>query len=258
MNKIVTLAFFMLFFCSIFHARAQDNPSSSATGQPLEITADESLEWQRNEKLFIARKNAMAKQGDVSIKAQTLTARYREDAKTENSAGGGMEISEITAQDDVVIQTKDSEVHGQRAVYDLDKGVAVMTGDNPDNRAKMIRYNAKDQKNTLESDKISAILKDNNKGERVLHAVEAVGNVVITTPAEIITGAYGIYHAGTNKAELTGGVTIKRGPNILQGEKAEVDLNTNTSRMFGEPTTDGIGTGRVRGVFYPNSGEKAE
>ena len=258
MKKIIKLLFFTIFYCSVFQAQAQNNvPPSNTSNEPLEITADESLEWQRNEKLFIARKNAVAKQGDVSIKAQTLTAHYREDSKTGHNTSGGMEISEITAQDDVVINAKDSEVYGRHAVYDLDKGVAVMTGD-PGNRAKMIRYNARGQKTTLDSDKISATFKSNTQGRRVLHSVEAIGNVVITTPAEIITGTYGIYRAESNKAELTGGVTIKRGPNVLQGEKAEVDLNTNTSRMFGESATDSTGTGRVRGIFYPNSDKKPE
>jgi lipopolysaccharide export system protein LptA len=115
-------------------------------------------------------------------------------------------------------------------------------------------------------------LKENAQGKRVLDNLEAFGNVVIVTPTERITGAYGIYRAGSNKAELKGGVKITRGPNVLEGERAEVDMTTNISKIFGAPTSEQApakvggaltgspnvqtGGGRVRGVFYPNSETK--
>lgn len=130
--------------------------------------------------------------------------------------------------------------------------------------AKVIRPKLEGGNDTLQADKISAVLKKNEKGEQVLHSLEAIGNVVIITPGETITGAYGIYKAGTNKAELTGGVQIRRGPNTLEGERAIVDLNTNVSTIFADEksangaTTDVKPGGRVRGVFYPGSEEKPD
>jgi lipopolysaccharide export system protein LptA len=44
-------------------------------------------------------------------------------------------------------------------------------------------------------------------------------------------------------------VKIHRGPNTLEGEKAEVDMNTNISRIIGNPAAGQ----RVRGVFYPGT-----
>lgn len=238
--------------------------SPTSSDSPLEITADNALEWQRNEKLFIAKGNAIAKQGDTSISASTLTAHYTE------KKGGGMDISEVDAQDNVVINAKNTKASGQTAKYNLAKGYAFMTGQNlqmvsPDQtvtaqekfeywvnegkfsavgRAKAIRGT-----NTLEANTLSATMKDNEKGQRVLDTLEANGNVVISSPAERVTGNYGIYRAASNKAEMTGGVKITRGPNVLTGERAEVDLTTNTSRIFGSATD----TGRVKGIFYPNS-----
>ncbi|MGB4057735.1 MAG: LptA/OstA family protein, partial [Alphaproteobacteria bacterium] len=239
-------------------ALAQTTNSS----QPLEITADGSLEWNRNEKLFIARNNALAKQGDTAIKAETLTAHYRDGEK------GGMDIHHVNADGKVELRSKDSLATGQKADYDLDKAFAVMTGDNlkmtsPDQTvtaqdrfeyhvnegkllaiggAKAIRKNIKGETNTLEADTISAILKDDAKGQRKLETLEAIGNVTITTPTEKVMGQRGIYHAATNKATMTGGVTLHRGPNILQGERAEVDMTTNTSQLFGGPaSTTGSG-----------------
>ena len=277
MNKpLYLLSALILGLClpgSIAHSQSLiGNPNSSGqkSKAPIEITADDTLEWYRDDKLFIARKNAKAKQGDTAINAQTLTAKYRE------AKGSDMEIYHITADQQVVLTSKDSKAFGDNAVYDIDNGLAVMTGQNlrmtsPDQtvtandkfeywvndgrlnavgNAKLVRPKPDGSgTDTLEGDKISAILKDNDKGERVLHSMEAIGNVVITTPTEVVTGAYGIYQADTNKATITGDVKIRRGPNILEGDKAEVDMNTNTSRMFGSEKTGG----QVRGVFYPGS-----
>ncbi len=266
----ILLASIAVLTCPV-HADAQTGLNASRD-EPIEITADESLEWKRNEQIFVARKNALAVQGEVSVAAQTLTANYRE------AAGSDLEIWRVTADTNVIIRSSDSAAYGDRATYNIDEGLAVMKGENlrmdsPDQtvtahdsfeywvtdgrinaigRAKVVRPKPEGGTDTIEADKISAILKENAQGERVLHSMEAVGNVIITSPSEIVTGAYGIYKADTNKAELTGGVTIRRGPNILQGEKAYVDLNTNTSQMFGSQMPNG----RVRGVFYPGSEEK--
>ncbi len=235
---------------------------------PLEITADNTLEWQRNDKTFIARGNALAKQGESSVSAATLTAHY-DDSK------GGMKVSRVLANDNVVIKSRDAEAFGTQADYDLDKGFAVMTGDNlrmvsPDQEVtaqekfeywvtegKFIAIGSAKVKRateTLQADKIAAVMKDNEKGQRVLETLEANNNVVITTPTEIVTGKYAIYRAKTNKAEIKGGVQIKRGLNVLEGERAEVDMTTKTSRIFGAAQNGG----RVKGVFYPGSEKKPE
>ncbi len=266
MKKFLLFAALILSTPITSHAQETLGTKSDA---PLEITADESLEWHRNEKVFIAKKNAVAKQGDTDIGAQLLTAYYREPAK------GNVEVSKVTADTDVTVKSGQTVAYGQKAEYDLDSGLAVMTGDNlkmtgPDQtvtaqdrfeywvtegrlsaigRAKVTRL-----EDTVEADKVSAIFKQNEKGERVLDSLEANGNVVITTPTETVTGANGIYRADTNIAELSGGVTIKRGPNILEGEKAEVNLSTNISKMY----SNGGSSGRVRGVFYPGSEKKPD
>ena len=244
--------------------------SLAQSKEPLEITADETLEWHRNEKTFIATKNALAKQGKVSIAAQTLEANYRE-TKVQN-----MEIWRVIATKSVKLKSGATTASGDKIVYNIDKGLATMTGKDlrmtsPDQivtAEERFEYGVTDgrliaignakverlvEQDTLHADKISAVLKENAKGQRVLHSLEAIGNVIIKTPTEIITGAYGIYNTNTNKAEISGGVRIRRGLNVIEGEKAEVDLTTNTSRMFGSKTGK---DGRVRGVFYPGS-EKA-
>lgn len=261
-------------------AHAQQEPASSSpltasanSKEPLEITADGTLEWHRNDQVFIATKNAKAKQGDVSVEAAKLNADYRDDT------GQNFEIWRVRADNDVRITSRDTIAHGDNAVYDINKGYAEVTGNDlrlisPDQtvtaqekfeywavegrlvaigNARIIRQNEKGETNTLDADTITAYLKDDAQGRRVLDRMEANGNVTITTPTEVLTGNNGVYNATTNMADITGNVKIKRGPNILEGAKADVNLTTSVSRMFGGAGTSG---GRVRGVFYPGSEKK--
>lgn len=265
------IRFFYVFLITAFltlpsHVQAQDNK------QPLEVTADGSLEWHRNSKKFIAKKNAIAKQGDVSIGATTLTANYTEGGEQ------NIQISRIDAQDNVLIKSRDTDAYGDQGYYDLDKGYAELTGEElklvgvdqlvtardrfeywvTDGKlvaigaAKITRKNEQGEINTLEADTLTAFMVENEEGERVLDRLEADGNVIIKTPTETLTGTQGVYVAKTNTAEITGAVKIMRGPNILEGGKATVDLNTSISRMFGT----GGSRGRVKGVFFPGSEKK--
>ncbi len=86
----------------------------------------------------------------------------------------------------------------------------------------------------------------------MLKTLEAIGNVVITTETEVLRGERGVYNAATNVAELHENVKITRGPNVLEGTKAQVDLDTNISKIFGGAQNGG----QVRGVFYPGSEDK--
>lgn len=256
------------------YAYAAVNGLSSSSKEPLEITADGSLEWLRAQQQLVARTNALAKQGDASVAGETLTALYRE-----GKTGQKFEIFQVNADTNVRLKSRDSTVTGDNAVYNLDEGLATMTGQNlkmvaPDQtvtaeekfeywvddgrvnalgKARVVRPKPTGGVDTLQADKISAVLKENEQGEQVLHSLEAIGNVIITTPTEVITGAYGIFRSESNKAELTGGVKIKRGPNILEGEKAIVNLTTNVSTLYGQNQATGAGDGRVRAVLYPDS-----
>lgn len=245
---------------------AQVNPDAK---EPLEITADESLEWHRNDLYFVARKNVKAVQGTTTLRSALLTAKYRE------GAGGGIKIYTIIAEGAVEIISAQSKAYGDKATYDVDKGYAVLTGKNlrlvsPDQtvtardkmeywaqqgklqatgRAKAVR-----EGDEIVADVLIADFTQDQNGKRVLKRLRANGNVVITTPDEVLVGDKGVYEAGTNLADLTGHVKITRGPNVLEGERAQIDLNTNISKMFGASSEGG--GGRVRGVFYPGSEEK--
>ena len=252
-------------------ALAQTNTEKS---KPLEITADQTLEWHRNDKKYIARGKAEAKQGLTSIHAETLTADYRESAKS------NFDIYRMTADKDVVIISQGNQAFGDKAVYELDTGIAIMTGSALKMTAPDQTITARDKfeygvtegrlsaygdvviirgEDKIQADKASAFFTQDNKaatgtstmGSRKLERFEGEGHVIVTTPTEILSGDRGVYRADTNIAEVSGNVKITRGPNVLEGERAEINLTTNVSRMFGNATTTSPTSGRVKGVFYP-------
>ncbi|MCB1681762.1 MAG: ostA-like family protein [Rhodospirillales bacterium] len=260
--------FFLVAFCVCLAGLPALAQLSPERGKKLEITADGSLEWHRNEKFFRANKNVRAQQGSTTLVSALLTAKYTE------TKDNDMNITQIEAEGGVVIESAQSKAYGERAVYDLNKGLATMTGKGlklvtseqtvtakdhfeywaADGRLKAIGQAVAVQgQDRIEADELSAVFVKNAEGKRVLKTLEAKGNVKITTPKEVLTGDYGIYRAETNVAEVTGKVKIVRGPNTLEGNRAQVDLNTNVSSMFG-----GEGTGRVRAVFFPGSEKKPE
>ena len=261
MKKWVVISVFLM-FCA--HAQAQTTTSAQSSAQPLEITADETLEWHRGEKKYIARGNVIARQGDVEIRADVLTADYRE------TASSSFDIYRLSADGHAVISSQGNVASGDNAVYDVVVGKAVMTGQtltliSPDQTVTArdsFEYFVTDGRlsangdayvvrggDTLRADTVAAIFAQDATGQRKLKELTADGNVVITTPDEILRGARGRYSAGSDVAELAGNVKIERGPNVLEGERAVVNLATNISKMTGSPATGG----RVRGVFYPGS-----
>lgn len=240
--------------------------SALAQQQPIEITAVRTLEWHRADQQFIARGDVMAKQGDTLVYADTLTADYRE------SADSSMDIHKLTANGNVRLENNDgSTAYGEQAVYTVDDGRAVLTGGNlrivsPERTitaSERMEYltqkgeasaygNAKlvQDNNTITADTLKAFFAQGASGARALSRAEAIGNVVIVTPEEKLTGNKGTYTAQGNMAEVTGNVRITRGPNVLEGARASVNLTTNVSTMYGGETSP-TGDTRVRGVFYP-------
>ncbi len=119
---------------------------------PIRIQADSGIEWQQNQRIYIARGNAMAARGNSEVRADTLIAHYREKAGAKTDAkgganpspnteggllgpvngegGGNTEIIRVEAIGNVVLKHEASTVTGERAVYDIDQGIALVTGNN--------------------------------------------------------------------------------------------------------------------------------
>jgi lipopolysaccharide export system protein LptA len=79
--------------------------------------------------------------------------------------------------------------------------------------------------------------------------IDAQGNVVVSTPTDIGRGNFGVYDAIKGIVTLLGNVTITRGQNVIRGQYAVVDLNTNISRMMTLAGAPGQPAPRVEGIF---------
>lgn len=265
---------FILALCLPCAAFAQ-----TASKEPIEVTAQKTLEWDREGKTFTARQDAIAKQGTTELHGDLLVAKYTEGAQGQS---GGMNINRIDATGNVKILSEGSTATGQKGFYDVKGGFAELTGNNlklttktdtVTARDKMTYHAAKREMNAygdaratrgddiINADRLIGRFKPNATGDNEMDEMEAIGNVVVTTPTDVLYGDRAIYLAGPNTATVTGNVRIERGPNLITGARGEIDLNTNISRIFGgapaPSAVDSTGAplpgsdGRVRGVFYP-------
>ena len=117
-------------------------------GGPIAITASDGIEWRQAQQQVIARGNARAVREGVTVTADRLIAWYRKKggAEAKPQAGqpppgapaglaadpdnGGNEIYRVQAEGNVHIFTETDQAQGDRATYDMDQAVLVMTGRN--------------------------------------------------------------------------------------------------------------------------------
>lgn len=107
-------------------------------GGPIEVTASNGIEWRQQEQVVIARGDARAVRGGVTLTADQLIARYRPRAGQPATAApaptpaeapmSGGEIWRLEAQGNVKIDSATDHAEGDRAIYDMDQAVLVMTG----------------------------------------------------------------------------------------------------------------------------------
>lgn len=328
-------------------------PVLGHSDQPVEILADQNIEWQREQQCYIARGNASAKQGDTTVYADVLTAYYRPqpkpagqapaagaapkptpaavttgpDPKADGAPGksgsstegdmGSTQIYRYVAEGHVRIVTPTDTAIGDKGIYDVDTGVLILTGhdlklttpnevitardsleywadkqmavargdavvvtqdrrmtgdiltsyfvDNKTNpppptarnvKAGAQPANAKGGKTTKTAEAKDGKPGENEQGNNRLQRIEGFGHVHVSTPTEIVTADRGVYNADTGIAMMSDNVRITRGDNQLNGDFAEVNLNTGISRML--TRHDGNAPAQVRGLFIPQQKPAAD
>lgn len=268
MNKFTLIFTLIVFALVVFDlpAQAQDaNPLKSGSKEPVEISAGKTLEWHQKDKQYVAEGEVEAKQGEVTILAEKLVADYHDDG-----GEGNVDIWQLTATENVRINNTDTTATGDKAVYDVETGQATLTGNDlklttPEQvitASERMEYNSNkgvakaignakiiQGDDTLSASTITANFSKDVNGKQELNNATASGGVTIKTPDETLTGNTGFYNAKNNTAEVKGNVKIMRGPNTLEGARAELNMTTNISKMFAEPESGK----RVKGVFFPGS-----
>jgi lipopolysaccharide export system protein LptA len=89
-----------------------------------------------------------------------------------------------------------------------------------------------------------------------IERMEAEGPVYYVTPTQQARGDHGVYVAANDTITLTGNVVVAQDKNVLQGEKLVIETKTGRSTMVSSAQGRNA-SGRVRGVFYPNSNKPA-
>ncbi|MDH5557750.1 MAG: hypothetical protein OEZ03_10385 [Alphaproteobacteria bacterium] len=227
---------------------------------PIEITAGDGLEWRRAEKVLVAAGGVVLTRGTLKLEANSVSAWYRE-----GKDGKDQEVYRIDAAGKVRLVSDGATGFGESAAYDLDQGVFVLSGGKPRFEAEKLIVTASqnleywetkqlavarggavaengDRK--IHADVISAYVESANGGKTELSRVEAIGGVRITSPEDSASGNEAVYDARTGLATLCGNVEIRRGPSVLKGKCAELNLNTGVSRLIG-------GGGSVKGLVQP-------
>lgn len=254
----------LLAFAAPLDALAQDEASGSGFdfggSQPIEISADNGIEWNREAQTYTASGSAVAVQGSTELHADQLIATY---------SSGGNQIDHVTAEGAVRIMSPSQTAYGDRAEYDQAKRLLVMTGAGlkivsaeqtvtardaleywQDQDALVAKGDVvilKSDGTKIDGDQVTSYFRKNADGKREAFQVKAEGNVRIDTGKEVATCQRAVYDPATRIAVLTGNVVLTQNKNVFRGARAEIDMAKGISRLL---PAEGQ---RVRTTIQPKS-----
>jgi lipopolysaccharide export system protein LptA len=251
------------------------NLATGNNDQPVEITADNGIEWQRDKQIMIASGKARATRGKTRVEADILRAFY------EKNKNGSSKLFRLEAIGRVKITSPTQKLTGEMGVYDLTKGILVLTGKKVSlisgkniitanqqlefyekREMAVARKNARANHDgkVLRADTIVALFFKNKNGVTQLSRVQAFENVRLVNNTESIWADKGIYDVNSSIATLDGNVRITRTGSQLSGDSAIINLNTGVSKLLTNPVSQSS-TGkknqkfqkkkRVRGFLRP-------
>jgi lipopolysaccharide export system protein LptA len=243
-----------------------------STDRPIEVTAENGIELLQDSRRVLARGNAKAIQGEVTVSADELIADYR------TKPDGSSEVYRVFASGNVSMTSASETATGDSAVYDFDKGVLVLEGklvklvnaEGSVTAHRALQYwniekvavaegaaVAEDkEKRKLYGDKLIAFFREDPPAAATAKGValpqsrgdisllQGFGNVRMETAKETVRGERGTYNLETGIATLDGGVKITQNNNQLNGGFAVVNVKGGTSRLY--PNAKAAGMQGVR------------
>jgi lipopolysaccharide export system protein LptA len=266
-------------------------------GGPIEVTARDGIEWRQNDQVVIARGAAQAVRGGVTIDADLLLARYRprggapvEARPPSEGPGGASEIWRLEAEGSVVITTATDRAEGDRAIYDLDQAVMVLTGNNlrltsPDNvltARDSVEYWPQRRMAVARGDAVVVTKDDRRVRADVLVAYfrEAATEAAATRPQPTRPAPEASPGSGSNldRVEAFGRIEIRTPTEVVRGDTGIYTPPNSIARLLGnvrivrgDNTLTGceaivnMDTGisrlvacpneRVRGIIVPGEGQ---
>ena len=245
------------------------NLASGSKDKPIEIFADNGIEWQKDKGILIASGNAKASRDGVNVEAEVLRAYYRK------KVGGGTDLYRLEAAGGVKIFTRAEYIIGQSAVWDFEqailkvegKKVVYKTGNDSVTATRQMEYWERQlmvvargnsvaihEGKVVRGNILKALIRKKKTGKSEVYMVEAFDNVLIVSDKDQLRADRGIYQVDSGTATLTSNVTITRGKTVLSGDKAVINLNTGISKLL---TVDRVRSKtrrkkRVHGLIFPH------
>ena len=235
--------------------------NSAARPHPITIEANDSLEWNQTDGIYIAKGDAYVEQGQANISASHIIANYATESETRD-------ITKVTATGSVTYVEGDNTAKGDKLDYNLTSNLYVLTGKNASvtgpkgtmTATKSITYDSIDNNNR----KVTAIGTAHYKnsdgrnvfGDRLIAYIDADGTLktidaydntkVITAQGTVATADELNYTASTSMAHLDGNVKIIDKENIMHGARAKIDFDKEISTIISGPNGK-----RVIGILTP-------
>ncbi len=250
-NKKISFLAFILICVSSTLIESQQLSNLDNNDKPIEIFADEGIEWHKNKNKYVAIGNAKATSGSMTLQSDVIEAFYEE----KNSSD--MNITEVRAKKNVIIEdNKMKIVGGEYAEYNIFKDYFLIKGKNIilTSESNILKSNEKleywrskniaiatgkaeakkDREFIVLADKLVWYLHETKKKTEVKKLL-GFKNVSIKTNNEVAFSDKAIYNNDTEICKLFGNVKLQRGESFLLGEYAEVDLKRGISKLLPAP-----------------------
>jgi len=150
--------------------------NSNDNGKPVQIEADDGIEWQQNNQVYIARGNAQATRGQTTIFADTLMAFYRSVCSPEAQAAAAKRAAAAAANPQSAAPAKPAPV-------------CPATPAPPPPKTASGKPGASDP---------------NSSGPTEIYRIEADGNVRIATETQTVYGDHAVYDVDKELVVVTG------------------------------------------------------
>lgn len=223
---------------------AQDN------GSPIDIQAEQGIEWQQANRVYIARGHARATRGQATVFADTLMAYYRpvaeegdgkSTAPAENAAakkpdsnasdpigGNSTEIYRLEAIGNVRIATETQTVYGDHAVYDVDQALLVVTGKRLRLETPSDTLTARDSLEWYDNKQLAVARGD---AIAVREGKQLRGDVLT---AEVVKGPNESSHV--SRIDAQGNVLVSSQDQIARGDAGVYNADTGIATLTGRVT----------------------
>ena len=255
----------VIFFFFPNWINSQQIINQKQNGEPVEIYAEQGIEWHKNDNKYLAIGNAIAKSGKMSVNSDRIEAFYEE------SDNSGMDIKLVKAHRNVVVNDENLKiVGGKLAEYNLRKDYFSIFGQNliltsqenkleSNNKMEYWRTKgvaiasgkAKAQKGNefkIKAEKLVWYLNENDKKIDV-KKIFGFENVSIYSNNEVAFSDKALYNKESGICKLFGNVKLQKGDSFLTGDYAEVDLNKGISKLLPAPNFDKLNENRVRALI---------